>query len=167
MSGFEDRLRSGLSELADAYEPSPGLRAGVDRRVRRHRRRRRLAGAATAAAVLVMAAGAGLLLGSDDAGREAVSVAGPTTAPVVFPPCPTPSAPPGARVESSYRGLPETVALARAGDLGLVATVVCRDGRAVEPASVDGSAQPAAGDDLRLVVVADEVVAAWVLPDAG
>lgn len=79
MTGFEDRVRSGLGQAAEEYEPSPRLRREVDRRVRRHRRSRIATGAVGAVGALIFVAGLGVLLATDDEGNQNESTAATTT----------------------------------------------------------------------------------------
>jgi hypothetical protein len=78
MTGFEDRVRSGLGEAAEAYEPSPRLRVEVDRRVKRHRRGRIVTGVVGTVGALIFVAGLGVLLATDDQGNQNESTAATT-----------------------------------------------------------------------------------------
>lgn len=78
MTAFEDRVRSGLEAAAGEYEPSPGLRGEVDRRVRRHRRGRIVTGVVGTVGALIFVAGLGVLLATDDEGNQNESTAATT-----------------------------------------------------------------------------------------
>lgn len=78
MSTIEDRVRDGLAGAAGDYTPSAELRRTVDRKVRRHRRARIIEVTIATTGVVLFVAGLGVLLATDDDGKEATSVAATT-----------------------------------------------------------------------------------------
>jgi hypothetical protein len=78
MTAIEERVRQGLVAAADDYAPPPGLRAEVDRKVRRHRRARLVWGAAGLLGGLLFVAGLAALFATGEDGTESSGLAAPT-----------------------------------------------------------------------------------------